>query len=74
MENINTRFGFRSPWLDETDPLYPCARVSAEDRRSCYLRASWRILTLEEGSFERTAAACARLGTLGARLLPRVRA
>jgi hypothetical protein len=62
MENINTRFGFRSPWLDDEDPLYPCAEVSVEDRRSCYLRASWRILTLDGGSFERTAKACAALG------------
>ena len=23
MENVNTRFGFRSPWLDDEDPLYP---------------------------------------------------
>jgi hypothetical protein len=61
MENINTRFGFRSPWLDDEDPLYPCAEVSVQDRRSCYLRASWRILTLEGGSFERTATACAAL-------------
>lgn len=62
MENISTAFGFRSPWLDEADPTYPCARMEARDRRSCYLRASWRILTLEKGSYERTAAACARLG------------
>ena len=62
MENINTRFGYRSPWLDDTDPLYPCARVGASDRRSCYLRASWRILVLADGSFEQTAAGCAALG------------
>jgi hypothetical protein len=62
MENINTQFGFRSPWLDDTDPLYPCGRVSARDQRSCYLRASWRILTLSDGAFEAAAAGCARLG------------
>jgi hypothetical protein len=61
MENINTAFGFRSPWLDDTNPLYPCGRVSESDRRSCYLRASWRILVLEKSSYERTAAACAQL-------------
>jgi hypothetical protein len=62
MENINTQFGFRSPWLDDVDPLYPCGRVAARDKRSCYLRASWRILVLADGSFEDTAARCARLG------------
>ena len=24
MENLDTRFGFRSAWLDDEDPLYPC--------------------------------------------------
>jgi hypothetical protein len=62
MENINTRFGYRSPWLDDADPLYPCRRVASRDRRSCYLRASWRILVLANGSFEETAAGCADLG------------
>lgn len=62
MENVNTQFGFRSPWLDDEDPLYPCRLVMSADQRSCYLRASWRILASEQGSFARTAAACARLG------------
>ena len=62
MENINTRFGFRSPWLDDDDPLYPCRQVAQRDRRSCYLRASWRFLTLTNGSFEETAVGCSRLG------------
>ena len=66
MENVNTAFGFRSPWLDDTKPLYPCSRVDARDRRSCYLRASWRILVLEHGSYARTALACARLGSWAA--------
>jgi hypothetical protein len=62
MENINTAFGFRSRWLDDSDPLYPCQQVKAPDRRSCYLRASWRILVLANGSFTKTAQECARLG------------
>lgn len=61
MENVDTRFGYRSPWLDDDDPLYPCNRVQARDERPCYLRASWRILRLEDGDFSKTAAACARL-------------
>ena len=62
MENVNTRFGFRSSWLDDEDPLYPCDRVRLADEHSCYLRASWRILTLAEGDWEKTAAGCAALG------------
>ena len=61
MENINTRFGFRSSWLDDANPLYPCGRVSELDKRSCYLRASWRILALAHGSFAETSVACAHL-------------
>jgi hypothetical protein len=62
MENVDTRFGYRSPWVDDVDPLYPCARVQQRDKRSCYLRASWRILILADGSYEDAVAACARLG------------
>lgn len=62
MENVDTRFGYRSPWLDDNDPLYPCRRVASRDRRSCYLRASWRILTLNGGDYAKTIAACADLG------------
>jgi len=62
MENIDTRFGYRSPWLDDEDPLYPCTRLRLRDQHSCYLRASWRILVSNDGDFAKTAAACARLG------------
>ncbi len=62
MENLDTRFGYRSSWLDDEDPLYPCRRVAAVDKRSCYLRASWRIHTLEKGDHEATVATCAGLG------------
>jgi len=61
MENVDTRFGYRSPWLDDKNALYPCARIQARDQRPCYLRASWRILEDEGGDFSKTAARCARL-------------
>ncbi len=61
MENVDTRFGYRSPWLDDKDPLYPCNRLQARDQRPCYLRASWRILENEGGAFSKTAARCAQL-------------
>src|SRR6266516_4343067 len=31
MENISTRYGFRSPWVKDDDPLYPCERVQLRD-------------------------------------------
>ena len=62
MENLDTRFGFRSSWLDDEDPLYPCQRVATRDERSCYLRASWRIYSLDGRDAKATVSACARLG------------
>ena len=62
MENINTQFGYRSPWLDDSDPLYPCRRVSPDDRRSCYLRASWRILISNGEDYAGAARTCSALG------------
>lgn len=61
MENVNTRFGYRSSWLHDSDPLYPCGRVASRDRRSCYRRASWRILLQSGEDYRRAATACARL-------------
>lgn len=62
MENVSTRFGFRSAWLDEKNPLYPCDSVAAQHRRSCYVRATTWILQVEKNSFSRTAATCASAG------------
>jgi hypothetical protein len=62
MENVSTRFGYRSAWLDEERPLYPCTRVAARHRRSCYVRASTWILQLEQNDFARAAARCVGAG------------
>jgi hypothetical protein len=61
MENIDTRFGYRSPWLADDDPTYPCERVRLRDRKSCYLRASWRFLVTNGGDFSEAALRCGRL-------------
>lgn len=62
MENVDTRFGYQSRWLDDADPLYPCRRVAPFDRRSCYLRASARLLLANGGDFAKAGEACGRLG------------
>ena len=62
MENVSTRFGYRSSWLDEEDPLYPCNRVAAQHRRSCFVRATTWILQVEKNDFARTANRCAGAG------------
>jgi len=61
MENANTSFGFRSPWLDDADPLYPCNRVTTLDRRACIFRAATRIVQLSRYDFEEAASTCMRV-------------
>jgi hypothetical protein len=61
MENVTTRFGFRSPWLNDDDPLYPCARIDGRHRLSCYLRAPARVLAHHQGDFGQAAGTCATL-------------
>jgi hypothetical protein len=58
MENVDTRFGYRSRWLSDDDPLYPCRTVAAFDRRSCYLRASVRILLANGSDWAKAGAVC----------------
>jgi hypothetical protein len=58
MENVSTRFGYRSAWLDGEDVLYPCNRVAPQHRRSCFVRATTWILQVEKNDFERTAERC----------------
>ena len=67
MENINTRFGFRSPWLDQNDLLYPCTRVQPRHRRSCYSRVTTWALQVNRNDFAKTARLCASAGPPWAR-------
>jgi hypothetical protein len=67
MENGNTSFGFRSRWLDDEVPLYPCGSVAVRHRRSCYLRASTRVLSLNGNDFELAAGTCESAGRRWAR-------
>ena len=66
MENVGTRFGFRSSWLKDDDPLYPCASVQLPYRRSCYVRDSTRILQLNSNNFADAARTCERAGSMWA--------
>jgi hypothetical protein len=63
MENINTRYGFRSQWVRDDDPLYPCRDVRAIYKRSCYMRATARILDLNGRNFPKAARTCAGLAS-----------
>lgn len=61
MENADTRFGFRSRWLDEEDALYPCREVAGLDRRHCYARVPTLALRQNGGSYAGAAETCSRL-------------
>jgi hypothetical protein len=67
MENTNTSFGFRSRWIDDDDPLYPCYELDSLDRRHCFARVSTRVLQATGNDFEEAAAACSRLAPRWAR-------
>ena len=64
MENVSTRFGFRSRFLDDKRPLYPCTAVATRYRQSCYVRATTWILQVESNDFARTAAVCRSAGPM----------
>lgn len=61
MENADTRFGFRSRWLDDEDPLYPCREVTGLDRRHCYARVTTLALRQNGSSYAGAAEMCSSL-------------
>jgi hypothetical protein len=67
MENVSTRFGFRSRWLSDSDPLYPCTTVALRHRRSCFVRAATWALELNDNDFGAAARACESAGPRWAR-------
>lgn len=59
MENISSSYGFRSVFLRDDDPLYPCNWVDYGERRRCYQIVTSRILPLVGDDWKRTAEICA---------------
>jgi hypothetical protein len=59
MENIQSSYGFTSPWLREDDPVYPCNAVEADDKITCYGMVTSRILRVIGLDWEGTAEICA---------------
>jgi hypothetical protein len=62
MENVASSYGFRSRWLRDDDPLFPCNAVRAGDRKACFGFVTSRILPLVDWSWDRAAEACAGAG------------
>ena len=59
MENISTLYGFKSRFLRDDDPVYPCNAVAEEDKIKCYEIVTSRILRVVGGDWEKTAEICA---------------
>lgn len=61
MENIQSSYGFRSRWLRDDDPLYPCEVVARADKNRCYQMATSRVLPAVHDDWERTAEICSEV-------------
>jgi hypothetical protein len=59
MENIQSAYGFRSTFLKDDDPIYPCNWVPQEVKRRCYQVVTTRVLPFVGDDWERTAEICA---------------
>ena len=58
MENQQTSFGAKSPWLKDDDLLYPCTIVETADKLYCYLLVTSHILPLVNSDWAETARWC----------------
>ncbi|MGH7540221.1 MAG: hypothetical protein ACRELC_04405, partial [Gemmatimonadota bacterium] len=59
MENISTLYGFKSRFVRDDDPVYPCNAVAEEDKIKCYEIVTSRILRVLNGDWSATARYCA---------------
>ena len=59
MENFVTSYGGQSPWVRDSDPLYPCNTVAERDKYTCYQQATTRIIRVVGLDWEKIAQACA---------------
>ena len=58
MENLQTSYGTKSPWLRDDDPLYPCTAVAERHKLYCYLMVTSRILDVDGGDWQKTVGWC----------------
>jgi hypothetical protein len=61
MENISSSYGFRSLWLRDDDPIYPCNWVAIEAKRRCYQMVTSRILPSVGDDWRATAEICSKV-------------
>jgi hypothetical protein len=58
MENNSSLYGFRSRFLRDDDPLYPCNDVARSDKRRCYELVTTRILQVIGFDWDEVARVC----------------
>ena len=69
MENIATSYGFKSRWVRDDDPIFPCNAVAERDKPVCYQLSTSRVLQVVGPDWEQVAEICAGAGRLGAPVL-----
>jgi len=62
MENTQSSYGVRSPWLKDGDLIYPCDAVATRYKEPCFLIQTARILPAVRYDWRRAAAVCRRSG------------
>jgi hypothetical protein len=58
MENISSSYGFKSQWLKDDDPVYPCNSIAKRHKYYCYLMVTSRILETNGYNWKDAAATC----------------
>ena len=60
MENFNTSYGVKSPYLRDDDPVYPCNTVAERHKLYCYLQITDHVLPSTKYDWHRTSTWCTR--------------
>jgi hypothetical protein len=58
MENGSSVYGWRSRYLKDSDPLFPCDWVKLRNKASCYLRVTTQVYKVNGADWTKTAETC----------------
>jgi len=58
MENGSSVYGWRSRYLKDSDPIYPCDWVKLRNKASCYLRVTTQVYKVNGADWKKTADTC----------------
>jgi hypothetical protein len=63
MENLQSSYGVRSPWLKDGDLIYPCDAVATRYKEACFLIQTARVLPAVAYNWQKAAAECRKSGS-----------